>query len=138
MSQHSLAARRCVWPGRRGQVRKQAFQCALQMCEHPNIVNYKTSIRTRDALWIVMEHCGGGSVSDVIASTGLPLEERTIAYICSEALKGLSYLHGMGKARAPLSARCTDACHLARALIYMHLRRTVQTRRLRHGHSSVR
>lgn len=72
----------------------------VQMCEHPNVVNYKTSIRTPDSLWIVMEHCGGGSVSDVIASTGLPLEERTIAYICSEALKGLSYLHAMGKARS--------------------------------------
>jgi serine/threonine protein kinase len=46
-----------------------------------------------------MEHCGGGSVTDLVASTGLPLEEHLIAYICSEALKGLSYLHNMGKAR---------------------------------------
>jgi serine/threonine protein kinase len=69
----------------------------LQMCNHPNIVNYKGSIQTKDALWIIMEHCGGGSVTDLIASTGLPLDENVIAYICSEALKGLSYLHTMGK-----------------------------------------
>jgi serine/threonine protein kinase len=67
------------------------------MCKHPNIVNYIASLRTKDALWIVMEHCGGGSVTDLIACTGLPLEEHVIAYICSEALKGLSYLHMMSK-----------------------------------------
>lgn len=46
-----------------------------------------------------MEYCGGGSITDVIASNGLPLDESTIAYICSEALKGLSYLHSMSKVR---------------------------------------
>jgi serine/threonine protein kinase len=69
----------------------------LQMCSHPNIVNYMNSIQTDEALWIIMEYCGGGSITDVIASNGLPLEESTIAYICSEALKGLSYLHKMNK-----------------------------------------
>lgn len=69
------------------------------MCKHPNIVNYKTSLRTDSALWIVMEHCGGGSVTDLIASTGLALEEGVIAYICRQALKGLAYLHTMGKVR---------------------------------------
>lgn len=57
------------------------------------------SIQTEEALWIIMEYCGGGSITDVIASNGLPLDESTIAYICSEALKGLSYLHSMSKAR---------------------------------------
>ena len=70
---------------------------AVQMCNHPNIVNYISSIQAEDALWIIMEYCGGGSITDVIASNGLPLEESTIAYICSEALKGLSYLHSMNK-----------------------------------------
>lgn len=78
-------------------MRGQKSDFFMQMCKHPNIVNYKTSIRTKEALWIVMEHCGGGSVTDVIASTGLPLEENVIAYICSEALKGLNYLHSRGK-----------------------------------------
>lgn len=57
------------------------------------------SIQTEEALWIIMEYCGGGSITDVIASNGLPLDESTIAYVCSEALKGLSYLHAMNKVR---------------------------------------
>lgn len=76
------------------------------MCSHPNIVNYMNSIQTDEALWIIMEYCGGGSITDVIASNGLPLEESTIAYICSEALKGLSYLHAMNKVCV-----CTMAMH---------------------------
>lgn len=78
------------------------------------------SIQTEEALWIIMEYCGGGSITDVIASNGLPLEESTIAYICSEALKGLSYLHSMNKV-CPLTlpaclqyrnpSRQSDTCH---------------------------
>jgi serine/threonine protein kinase len=77
--------------------RQQSHRFPLQMCNHPNIVNYVNSIQTDEALWIIMEYCGGGSITDVIASNGMPLEEGTIAYICSEALKGLTYLHSMNK-----------------------------------------
>lgn len=38
-------------------------------------------------LQIVMEYCGGGSVSDLMNVTEEPLEEYQIAYICREALK---------------------------------------------------
>ncbi len=34
-----------------------------------------------------MEHCGGGSVSDLLSAGGQPLEEDMIAHICCEALK---------------------------------------------------
>lgn len=43
----------------------------LASCDHPNVVRYLGSYRVRDALWIVMEHCGGGSVSDLISATGV-------------------------------------------------------------------
>jgi serine/threonine protein kinase len=44
-----------------------------------------------------MEHCGGGSVRDVLTTSGVPLDEAQIAYLCGEALKGLVYLHSLFK-----------------------------------------
>lgn len=44
-----------------------------------------------------MEYCAGGSVSDLMQATGQPLTEALVSYVCGEALKGLAYLHGMGK-----------------------------------------
>ncbi|KAI8469342.1 MAG: kinase-like domain-containing protein [Monoraphidium minutum] len=69
----------------------------LSECNHPNVVRYLGSFRRPEALWIVMEHCGGGSVSDLIAVHGGGLSEEAIAYICAESLKGLAYLHALGK-----------------------------------------
>ncbi|KAK9686758.1 CNH domain [Popillia japonica] len=47
-----------------------------------------------DQLWLVMEYCGAGSVTDLVKSTkGQSLKEEWIAYICREILRGLSYLH---------------------------------------------
>lgn len=69
----------------------------LRECNHPNIVKYYGSWRTRDALWICMEYCAGGSVSDIMHTCGSGLDDEMIAYICGQALGGLAYLHGMGK-----------------------------------------
>lgn len=69
----------------------------LQQCNHPNVVRYFGSYQSEEYLWIVMEYCGGGSVSDLMNITYESLEEHQIAYICREALKGLSYLHSIFK-----------------------------------------
>ncbi|KAH6807241.1 Protein kinase superfamily protein [Perilla frutescens var. frutescens] len=69
----------------------------LQQCSHPNVVRYLGSYQGEEFLWIVMEYCGGGSVADLMNVTDEPLEEFQIAYICREALKGLSYLHSIFK-----------------------------------------
>ncbi|CAA0825559.1 Protein kinase superfamily protein [Striga hermonthica] len=69
----------------------------LQQCSHPNVVRYLGSYQGEEFLWIVMEYCGGGSVADLMNITDEPLEEHQIAYICREALKGLSYLHSIFK-----------------------------------------
>jgi serine/threonine protein kinase len=69
----------------------------LQECVHPNVVRYFGSFMGDDYLWIVMEHCGGGSVRDVLDATKSPLNEPQIAYVCGEALKGLVYLHSVYK-----------------------------------------
>ncbi|CAK9142429.1 unnamed protein product [Ilex paraguariensis] len=69
----------------------------LQQCSHPNVVRYLGSYQGEEYLWIVMEYCGGGSVADLMNVTEEALEEYQIAYICREALKGLSYLHSIFK-----------------------------------------
>ncbi|KAK4793211.1 hypothetical protein SAY86_023646 [Trapa natans] len=69
----------------------------LQQCNHPNVVRYLGSYQGEEYLWIVMEYCGGGSVADLMNATEKPLEEYQIAYICREAIKGLSYLHSIFK-----------------------------------------
>jgi serine/threonine kinase 4 len=45
------------------------------------------SYRSKGSLWIVMEHCGGGSVNDLLSASSQPLEEDMIAHICCESLK---------------------------------------------------
>eukprot|EP01104_Vermistella_antarctica_P020750 TRINITY_DN9020_c0_g1_i1.p1 TRINITY_DN9020_c0_g1~~TRINITY_DN9020_c0_g1_i1.p1 ORF type:complete len:587 (+),score=161.72 TRINITY_DN9020_c0_g1_i1:469-2229(+) len=69
----------------------------LQECEHPNIVNYLGSYYKPETLWILMEYCGGGSVSDVTQILEAPMSETEIAVVCREVLKGLAYLHSENK-----------------------------------------
>ncbi|PRW45012.1 serine threonine- kinase hippo-like [Chlorella sorokiniana] len=69
----------------------------LRECNHPNIVKYYGSWRTRDALWICMEYCAGGSVSDIMHTCRSGLDEDMISYICAQTLAGLAYLHSLGK-----------------------------------------
>ncbi|RDD46693.1 Traf2 and NCK-interacting protein kinase [Trichoplax sp. H2] len=45
-------------------------------------------------LWLVMEFCGAGSVTDLVKGSDKQLlKENWLAYICQEVLQGLSYLH---------------------------------------------
>ncbi|KAH7623904.1 putative Serine/threonine-protein kinase dst1 [Nannochloris sp. 'desiccata'] len=69
----------------------------LRDCNHPNIVRYYGAWRAPDALWIAMEYCAGGSVSDIMHACNAPLEEAVISYICAETLAGLVYLHALGR-----------------------------------------
>ncbi|KAI1295395.1 Mitogen-activated protein kinase kinase kinase kinase 3 [Halotydeus destructor] len=68
----------------------------MKDCRHSNVVAFFGSYLRRDKLWICMEFCGGGSMQDIYHITG-PLTESQIAYVCRETLKGLYYLHMMGK-----------------------------------------
>ncbi|XP_032407803.1 TRAF2 and NCK interacting kinase b isoform X4 [Xiphophorus hellerii] len=67
---------------------------------HRNIATYygafikKNPPGMDDQLWLVMEFCGAGSVTDLIKNTkGNSLKEEWIAYICREILRGLTHLH---------------------------------------------
>lgn len=68
----------------------------MKDCLHPNIVRFFGSYLRRDKLWICMEFCGGGSLQDIYHCTG-PLTEDQIAYVIRETLKGIHYLHHVGK-----------------------------------------
>ncbi|CAG2162862.1 unnamed protein product [Oppiella nova] len=68
----------------------------MKGCRHPNVVAFFGSYLRRDKLWICMEFCGGGSLQDIYHCTG-PLSEVQIAFVCRETLKGVLYLHSMGK-----------------------------------------
>uniref|UniRef100_A0A452J3N3 non-specific serine/threonine protein kinase n=1 Tax=Gopherus agassizii TaxID=38772 RepID=A0A452J3N3_9SAUR len=47
-----------------------------------------------DQLWLVMEFCGAGSITDLVKNTkGNTLKEDWIAYISREILRGLAHLH---------------------------------------------
>ncbi|XP_044031988.1 TRAF2 and NCK interacting kinase b isoform X13 [Siniperca chuatsi] len=67
---------------------------------HRNIATYygafvkKNPPGIDDQLWLVMEFCGAGSVTDLIKNTkGNSLKEEWIAYVCREILRGLTHLH---------------------------------------------
>ncbi|XP_051716307.1 misshapen-like kinase 1 isoform X2 [Ctenopharyngodon idella] len=67
---------------------------------HRNIATYygafvkKSPAGQDDQLWLVMEYCGAGSVTDLLKKTkGNCLKEDWIAYICREVLRGLLHLH---------------------------------------------
>ncbi|CAL1677015.1 unnamed protein product [Lasius platythorax] len=65
----------------------------MQQCDSPYVVKYYGSYFKNTDLWIVMEYCGAGSVSDIMRLRKKTLQEDEIATILSDTLKGLEYLH---------------------------------------------
>nr|CCX34980.1 Hippo [Blattella germanica] len=65
----------------------------MQQCDSPWVVKYYGSYFKNTDLWIVMEYCGAGSVSDIMRLRKKTLTEDEIATILCDTLKGLEYLH---------------------------------------------
>lgn len=65
----------------------------MQQCDSPYVVKYYGSYFKNTDLWIVMEYCGAGSVSDIMRLRKKTLTEDEIATVLSDTLKGLEYLH---------------------------------------------
>uniref|UniRef100_A0AAQ5XBC1 non-specific serine/threonine protein kinase n=1 Tax=Amphiprion ocellaris TaxID=80972 RepID=A0AAQ5XBC1_AMPOC len=71
------------------------------LSDHPNVVKfygmyYKKDVKCGDQLWLVLELCNGGSVTDLakgMLKRGDRMDEAIIAYILHEALMGLQHLH---------------------------------------------
>ncbi|KAM5246116.1 serine/threonine-protein kinase 4 [Ctenodactylus gundi] len=76
----------------------------MQQCDSPHVVKYYGSYFKNTDLWIVMEYCGAGSVSDIIRLRNKTLTEDEIATILQSTLKGLEYLHFMRKIHRDIKA----------------------------------
>nr|XP_046227777.1 myosin-IIIa isoform X2 [Scatophagus argus] len=71
------------------------------LSDHANVVKfygmyYKKDIKCGDQLWLVLELCNGGSVTELakgMLKRGDRMDEAIIAYILHEALMGLQHLH---------------------------------------------
>uniref|UniRef100_A0A8C7D8E8 non-specific serine/threonine protein kinase n=1 Tax=Oncorhynchus kisutch TaxID=8019 RepID=A0A8C7D8E8_ONCKI len=71
------------------------------LSDHSNVVKffgmyYQKDVKNGDQLWLVLELCNGGSVTDLakgMLKRGDRMDEAIIAYIIHEALTGLHHLH---------------------------------------------
>jgi serine/threonine protein kinase len=81
----------------------------LKLCLSPYIVKYYGSYLKRyeddqPELWLVLEYCSAGSISDIIKSSKKCLEENQIAAVMYGILKGLEYLHDTKKIHRDIKA----------------------------------
>ena len=67
----------------------------MQRLNHPNIVKYIDTIRSRDYLHIVLEYIENGSLSYVLRKFG-SFSESLVAIYVAQILRGLVYLHEQG------------------------------------------
>ncbi|XP_005163446.1 TRAF2 and NCK interacting kinase a isoform X3 [Danio rerio] len=96
-----LAAIKCMdVTGEEEEEIKAEINMLKKYSHHRNIATYygafikKNPPGVDDQLWLVMEFCGAGSVTDLIKNTkGNSLKEDWTAYISREILRGLTHLH---------------------------------------------
>ncbi|KTF78493.1 hypothetical protein cypCar_00008578 [Cyprinus carpio] len=96
-----LAAIKCMdVTGEEEEEIKAEINMLKKYSHHRNIATYygafikKNPLGVDDQLWLVMEFCGAGSVTDLIKNTkGNSLREDWTAYISREILRGLTHLH---------------------------------------------
>lgn len=70
----------------------------LKKCRSPYITKYIHSYayQSKREIWIVMEFCEGGSITDMMRSTESTFAESSIRVICASMLLGLCDLHDAG------------------------------------------
>ncbi|VVC40944.1 Protein kinase domain,Protein kinase-like domain,Protein kinase, ATP binding site [Cinara cedri] len=75
----------------------------LRHLSHPNTIEYKGCFLRDHTAWLVMEYCLG-SASDIIEVHKKPLKEEEISAICDGVLRGLEYLHSLGRIHRDVKA----------------------------------
>ena len=72
---------------------------------HEAIVNYYGwFFDERKRLWIIMEFCNGGSLSDVMDVLGHPLNEMQLSAVCHGVLESLAYVHSLNMIHRDIKA----------------------------------
>jgi serine/threonine protein kinase len=64
----------------------------MSLCDHPNIVKYYGTYLFESSVWIEMEDCSNGKLTNLITS-GYEFSEEHIASMAKEILQGIQYLH---------------------------------------------
>jgi len=68
----------------------------LKKCSHENIVGFYGAWLKGEELFIAMDLCEGGAITDIFSVSQDPLTEDQIAVITRDSLRGLIYLHDKG------------------------------------------
>ncbi|CEF63249.1 Serine/threonine-protein kinase hippo [Strongyloides ratti] len=76
----------------------------MKQCDSEFVVKYFGSYFKNSDLWIVMEYCGAGSISDIMRIRRKTLNENEIAVVLKDALHGLKYLHDLKKIHRDIKA----------------------------------
>jgi hypothetical protein len=71
---------------------------------HPSIVNYYAWFFEGGCLWLVMECCDGGGLSDLMRVLKRPFDENELAAICRGVLQSLQYVHSLNRIHRDIKA----------------------------------
>eukprot|EP00127_Corallochytrium_limacisporum_P001913 Clim_evm68s88 gene=Clim_evmTU68s88 len=76
----------------------------MQDCRHDCVIKYFGSFFQGEHLWIAMEYMGGGSVTDLMNLRKRTLSEAELKLVVRDSLKGLEFLHSIGKIHRDIKA----------------------------------
>lgn len=76
----------------------------MMECNSEYIVRLKGCFLESKHLWIMMEYCEGGSISDLMKLSQSVLNEEQIASVVIDILKGLSFLHSHNRIHRDIKA----------------------------------